>query len=228
LEIIDCPSPNFGDRPGNATVDLIVLHYTAMTDADAASKRLCDPETQVSAHYLIDRDGKIFRLVDEEKRAWHAGAGSWAAQDDVNSHSIGIELDNDGTSPFTDPLMAGLETLLADILGRHKLSAKAVIGHSDMAPDRKSDPGPHFDWQRLAKAGLSIWPEPALKGDFMRDAVTFGYSPHHDEATICRAFRARFRPFATGPLNVADISLMAGLARQYPADGATHASQGPA
>lgn len=218
MEIIDRPSPNFGERRGAATVDLVVLHYTAMSDAEAALNRLCDVETQVSAHYLIDCNGKTFRLVDEDKRAWHAGAGAWGGRDDVNSRSIGIELDNDGTGPFAPALMDSLETLLTDLLARHKLSPKAVIGHADMAPDRKSDPGPYFDWHRLAKAGLAVWPEPALQGDFMRDAATFGYPKGHDEATLCRAFRARFRPFATGPLDVADVSLMAGLARQFPAD----------
>ena len=218
MEIIERPSPNFGQRRGNAAVDLIVLHYTAMADADAALKRLCDPEAEVSAHYLIAKDGQVFRLVDEKHRAWHAGIGSWAGHDDVNSRSIGIELDNAGDEPYTEPLMASLIQLLAGLLERHDLPPKAVLGHSDIAPDRKSDPGPYFNWQRLADEGLSVWPEPSQRGDFLRDAAHFGYSDQWDEDTIRTAFRQSFRPFETGPLNVADVAMMAGLARQHPAD----------
>lgn len=218
MEIVDRPSPNFGRRRGGATVDLIVLHYTAMDSAETALERLCDPETEVSAHYLIAKDGTLYRLVEEEHRAWHAGEGSWAGHDDVNSRSLGIELDNDGTSPFAEPLMTTLEALLADVLERYRLSAKSVIGHSDMAPDRKDDPGPYFDWARLSQKGLSVWPEPALKGDFLRDASYFGYPVEAGEHCVLNAFRKRFRPGATGPLCVADEAMMAGLARQYPAD----------
>ncbi len=218
MEIVDRPSPNFGSRRGGVAVSLIVLHYTGMDSAEAALCRLCDTETELSSHYLIARDGTVYRLVDEEYRAWHAGAGSWAGHEDINSRSIGIELDNDGNGPFDEPLMAALETLLEDLLERHDLPAKAVIGHSDMAPDRKSDPGPYFDWERLAKKGLSIWPEPAMRGDFMRDASYFGYPADRDEASILAAFRQRFRPFETGPRSVADDAMMAGLARHFPAD----------
>lgn len=218
MEIIDRPSPNFGERPVGASVDLIVLHYTAMPEADGALTRLCDPECEVSCHYLIGRDGTLFRLVDEDKRAWHAGAGAWAGQDDVNSRSIGIELDNDGESPFGEALMTSLEALLADLLERHALSPKAVIGHADMAPERKRDPGRLFDWQRLADRGLSVWPEPSLRGEFMRDAAHFGYPVEAGREAVLEAFRQRFRPDATGPLSTADEAMMAGLARQYPAD----------
>lgn len=218
MDILDRPSPNFGPRRGGAAVDLIVLHYTAMESAEAALDRLCDPESEVSAHYLIARDGTLFRLVDEAERAWHAGEGAWAGHDDVNSHSIGIELDNLGDCAFEEPLMTTLEALLEDLLKRHDLPAKAVIGHSDMAPARKSDPGPHFDWKRLADKGLSVWPDPALGGDFMRHASFFGYPIEAGEECVLAAFRARFRPFETGPLSVADAALMAGLARQFPAD----------
>lgn len=218
MEIVDCPSPNFGPRRGGAAIDLIVLHFTAMPTAEAALERLCDPETEVSAHYLISKEGTLYRIVDESQRAWHAGEGSWAGHDDINSRSLGIELDNDGTGPFDEPLMTTLEALLVDLLDRHDLPAKSVIGHSDMSPGRKSDPGPYFDWARLAGKGLSIWPEPALRGDFLRDASYFGYPADAGEACILEAFRSRFRPFETGPLSVADQAMMAGLARQYPAD----------
>ena len=217
MEIIDRPSSNFGDRRGGS-VELIVLHYTAMDNAEAALERLCDPDAEVSAHYLISSDGTLFRLVDEKDRAWHAGEGRWAGRGDVNSRSIGIELDNDGTGPFAEDQMTTLEALLADLLERHDLHAKAVIGHSDLAPERKRDPGPYFDWARLAEKGLSVWPEPALRGDFMRDASYFGYPVELGEVQVLDAFRQRFRPNATGPRNVADEAMMAGLARHHPAD----------
>ena len=218
MEIADRPSPTFDERAGGLAPSLVVLHYTAMPDAEAALARLCDPEAAVSAHYLVAADGAICRLVAEDKRAWHAGAGSWGGHGDINSRSIGIELDNDGSADFTEPLMQALEALLADSLDRHRLEPKAVIAHSDMAPDRKSDPGRKFDWQRLAAKGLSIWPDPALPGDFLRNAAAFGYPEACGEALVLEAFRQRFRPSATGPLDAADRALMAGLARQHPSD----------
>ncbi len=218
MDITDRPSPNFGERKDGVGIELIVLHYTAMTDAEAALTRLCNPEAEVSAHYLIGRDGKLFRLVEEDKRAWHAGEGRWAGREDVNSRSIGIELDNDGTCHFDEPLMTTLEALLADLMERYELPTKAVIGHSDLSPGRKNDPGPNFDWERLAEKGLSIWPEPSLRGNFMKDAAYFGYPVELGEACILNAFRQRFRPFSAGPRSVADDAMMAGLARQFPAD----------
>ena len=218
VELRDCASPSFSDRRDGEAPSLVVLHYTAMDSAETALERLCDPEMEVSAHYLVAKDGTIYRLIDETNRAWHAGGGRWAGRPDINSRSIGIELDNDGESIFDDPLMEGLEALLADILARHELPPKAVIAHSDFAPDRKCDPGRLFDWQRLAAKGHSIWPEPALEGDFMRQAAVFGYPVELGEAMVIEAFRQRFRPTASGPLNTADRALMAGLARQYPAD----------
>ncbi len=218
VELRECPSPSFGDRREGEAPSLVVLHYTAMESAEAALERLCDPEVEVSAHYLVAKDGTIYHLIDETKRAWHAGDGRWAGRPDINSRSIGIELDNDGESFFDDPLMEGLEALLAEILGRHELSPKAIIAHSDFAPDRKCDPGRLFDWRRLVAKGLSIWPEPALEGDFMRHAAVFGYPVELGDALVLEAFRQRFRPTASGPINTADRALMAGLARQYPAD----------
>lgn len=218
MEIVERLSPNFGERRGESGPSLVVLHYTGMDTAEAALERLCDPECEVSSHYLIDREGTIYRLVDESKRAWHAGDGRWGGHDDVNSRSIGIELDNDGTGPFAEPLMAALEALLGDILTRHHLDAKAVIGHSDFAPDRKADPGRYFDWRRLAGKGLAIWPEPSLQGEFLRHAAVFGYPTEHGETVILEAFRRRFRPDASGPIDSADRGMMAGLARHFPAD----------
>lgn len=211
------PSPNFGDRRGRR-VELVVLHYTAMASAAEALARLCDPVAEVSAHYLIDRDGTVFNLVDEAMRAWHAGAGEWAGEGDVNSRSIGIELQNSGTEPFAEPQMVALEQLLADLLGRFDLPSQAVIAHSDMAPDRKSDPGARFDWRRLAVQGLSVWPEVAEPGDFAADLCAFGY-PDVAPDILLSAFRLRFRPWAKGSLQDADRALAAGLARRFAVDG---------
>ena len=134
----------------------MVIHYTAMQSAVAALERLCDPGPEVSAHYLIAADGTLYQLVDEAERAWHAGAGEWCGRGDVNSRSIGIEIDNDGCAPFTAAAMETLETLLGEVLARHGLGPEAVIGHEHMAPGRKVDPGPKFDWARLARAGLAV------------------------------------------------------------------------
>ncbi|WP_323786211.1 N-acetylmuramoyl-L-alanine amidase [Thalassovita sp.] len=198
---------------------MIVLHYTAMTSARAALDRLCDPKAEVSAHYLICERGRIWQMVEEEMRAWHAGAGQWGAVADVNSRSIGIELANLGTHPFSEPQMAALEALLPGIMARWQVPPERVIGHSDMAPDRKHDPGPRFDWQRLARQGLSIWPEAAEPGDFVTDATRFGYSCEcFDADTVLGAFRDRFRPGVTGALDQTDRALMADLAVRFPVD----------
>ena len=192
------PSPNFGDRRGGATPSLVVIHYTAIS-CDAARARLCDPAAEVSAHWLISETGAVEALVDERHRAWHAGAGMWAGLDDINSHSIGIELANDGAQPFSEPQMAALETLLAGIMDRWSIPPHRVIGHSDMAPARKSDPGPHFDWRRLARQGLAVWPASPGSADApLADSLTrAGYPDALPDARLT-AFRLRFRPWATG------------------------------
>lgn len=208
------PSPNFGDRRGGATPSLVVLHYTAIS-CEAARARLCDPEAEVSAHWLISQTGEVEALVDERHRAWHAGAGGWAGLDDINSHSIGIELANDGTQPFAEPQMAALERLLAAIMARWNIPAHRVIGHSDMAPSRKSDPGRHFDWRRLALQGLSVWPEPAAEAPLAASLTAFGYPDAPDDARLT-AFRLRFRPWASGPEDATDRALAAGLVARSP------------
>ncbi|CUH64132.1 N-acetylmuramoyl-L-alanine amidase AmiD precursor [Thalassovita gelatinovora] len=216
------PSPNFGPRRDGARPDLIVLHYTAMTSAEAALDRLCDPLAEVSAHYLICERGQIWQLVEEDMRAWHAGAGQWGAVGDINSRSIGIELANLGTHPFSQPQMAALEALLRRIMARWPIPPERVIGHSDMAPDRKYDPGARFDWQRLARQGLSIWPEAAEPGDFFTDAARFGYGiDRFSPEAVLDAFRLRFRPGVTGPLDETDRGLIADLAARFPVDQST-------
>ncbi|TQS73392.1 N-acetylmuramoyl-L-alanine amidase [Rhodobacteraceae bacterium] len=217
-------SPNFGARRNGARPELVVIHYTAMSSVGAARDRLCDPAAEVSAHWLIGADGVTEPLVDEGLRAWHAGAGSWAGQPDVNSRSIGIELDNRGHEPFPEPQMHSLEVLLAQILDRWSIPPEGVIGHSDMAPDRKYDPGPKFDWCRLARQGLSIWPEPlvAIPADQARFRHLLTMIGYPDCADIPRlaAFRMRFRPCHAGPLDARDMALACDLAARFGQDGA--------
>lgn len=217
LEVTDRPSPNLGERRDGLRPSLVVIHYTAMASAEAALARLCDPQAEVSAHYLLGEDGAVLRLVPEDMRAWHAGAGEWGGRGDVNSRSIGIELQNDGASPFPDRQMVALERLLAGVMDRWGIAPEGVIAHSDMAPDRKGDPGPRFDWRRLALGGLSVWPETAEPGDFGSDARAFGY-PGAPADLLLTAFRLRFRPWAKGPLDDRDRALAAGLARRWPVD----------
>ncbi|MBN2631506.1 MAG: N-acetylmuramoyl-L-alanine amidase [Rhodobacteraceae bacterium] len=191
-----------------------------MESCAAARDRLCDPMAEVSAHWLISRHGKAEALVPEPMRAWHAGAGEWAGVSDVNSHSIGIELDNRGAEPFPDPQMAALEDVLRAIMARWTIPPHRVIGHSDMAPARKGDPGPRFDWRRLARQGLSVWPERLMGGriaDFDRDARRFGY-PDFGQAVVLQAFRLRFRPWAKGPLDAVDAAMAADLAARFGVD----------
>ena len=205
-------SPNHGDRRGQQ-VELIVLHYTGMADAASARARLCDPQAEVSAHWLIHEDGLCEALVCETRRAWHGGAGSWQGRDDVNSRSIGIELANPGDRPFAAPQMRALRDLLRAIMTRWRLGPEAVIGHSDMAPGRKSDPGPRFDWQGLAREGLALWPDrpgPDLPLGPALDVI--GY-PDCDAATRLAAFRLRFRPWARGAETETDRRTASSLAR---------------
>ena len=232
-QVINCPSPNFGHRRDGIRPDMVVLHSTAMESAEAALERLCAPEFEVSAHYLIAKGGETYRLVDENFRAWHAGAGSWGAASDINSRSIGIELDNAGGLPFPEPQMAALESLFADIFARWSISPERVIAHSDMAPTRKVDPGPNFDWRRLSLVRLSIWPEEephagsgrsaspvsdiSREAAFRKAALEFGY-PDVDTETLLAAFRLRFRPLMEGTLSESDLTAMQSLARRFPVD----------
>jgi len=206
------PSPNFAPRRDGLQPYLIVLHYTAMKSAEAALQRLCDPAHEVSAHYLIGSDGTLWQLVEETMRAWHAGVGEWCGQGDVNSRSIGIELDNRGDHPFSEPQMLALEGLLAQIMTRWQIAPAGVIGHSDLAPGRKSDPGPRFDWQRLSNLGLarSAGASPAATAAtpqaFRAAARACGFTADVDDATLLEAVRLRYRPWGRGALCAADLS----------------------
>jgi N-acetylmuramoyl-L-alanine amidase len=213
------PSPNFGPRRDGARPDLVVIHYTGMAACAEARARLCDPVAEVSAHWLVDTDGTAEQLVDEGMRAWHAGAGAWGGVTDVNSRSIGIELQNTGAQPFSEPQMAALERLLAGIMARWSIPPHRVIGHSDMAPTRKADPGPRFDWRRLARAGLSVWPA-GMAGDpaaLLPALRAFGY-PDAPPETLLHAFRLRFRPQAQGPADALDAGMAIDLATRFAVD----------
>src|ERR1700722_2627711 len=163
MRIVECRSPNHDERPPGAAIDMLVLHYTGMKTAEAALARLCDPEAKVSAHYTIGRDGRVYRHVPEERRAWHAGVSWWAGERNVNARSIGIELVNPGHEfgyePFPKPQISALIDLADGILSRHPIPAGRVIGHSDVAPARKADPGELFPWPQLAEFGIGLWPE---------------------------------------------------------------------
>ena len=188
-----------------------------MATAAEARARLCDPAHEVSAHWLIDEAGHAEALVGEAQRAWHAGAGCWADSADINSHSIGIEMANRGDHPFAAAQMDGLETLLRGVIARWGIPPANVIAHSDMAPTRKGDPGARFDWQRLARAGLSVWPQadvPADPAAFLPAARAFGY-PDAPVGALLASFRLRFRPWARGALDGWDAALASDLARRF-------------
>jgi len=214
-------SPNFGDRRDGLTPELAVIHYTAMESCAAAARALCDPARAVSAHYLISETGAVMALVDEDKRAWHAGAGEWGGRGDVNSRSIGIELANTGATPYAAAQMDALEVVLRGIMGRWPIRPEGVIAHSDMAPGRKIDPGPRFDWQRLARQGLAVWPQSHVAqveaARFVADARAFGY-PEMAADLLRDTMRLRFRPWARGPLDGTDCAIMADLAARFGVD----------
>ncbi len=206
MRIFDHPSPNHGPRPEGAAIALVVLHYTGMRDAASALERLCTPGSGVSCHYLIEEDGTAHRLVADHRRAWHAGRGAWRHHRDVNDVAIGIELVNPGHEwgyrPFPGAQIEALCTLLDMLLRRHRLGPAAVVGHSDVAPDRKSDPGELFPWPALAARGLALWPREApprpVDPLYARALLQrIGYPRGADApplATLLRAFQRRFRP----------------------------------
>ena len=176
MDRLDTPSPNFDER--TLPISMIVLHYTGMQDAASARARLCDPEAKVSSHYLLDEDGTLHRLVAEEHRAWHAGASHWRGITDVNSASIGIEIVNPGHEwgyrPFPEAQIEALLPLVADIKDRHGITRGNIVGHSDVAPVRKRDPGELFPWHRLARLRLAL---PAADAQSARPDVDAGGLP---------------------------------------------------
>lgn len=206
------PSPNFGIRRDKAKVTYLLLHYTGMETAEAAQERLKDPVYQVSAHYLIHEDGTIIQMVAEENRAHHAGLGAWKDITDLNSHSIGIELVNKGHEfgyhSFSERQMHALEQLCLDILKRHPIPAAHILGHSDIAPLRKEDPGEKFDWSRLAAHKIGLYPDsttqktnesPLSESDlalFEQKLHSYGYrwDKKSEKNKIFIAFQRHFHP----------------------------------
>jgi N-acetylmuramoyl-L-alanine amidase len=203
LKIVSCPSPNHDARPDGVPVDMLVLHYTGMKTADEALARLCDAEAKVSAHYTVGRDGRVYAHVPEDRRAWHAGVSYWAGETNINARSIGIEIVNPGHEfgyvPFAAPQIAALIDLAQGILSRHPIPAQRVLGHSDVAPARKMDPGELFPWSQLAEFGIGVWPD--IHGRWEASAADlarygYGLTPQTDVplAAAVTAFQRHFRP----------------------------------
>lgn len=209
MKTIDAPSPNFDERGRN--VDMVVLHYTGMKTGKAALERLRDPAAKVSAHYLVEENGDVFQLVDEKLRAWHAGVGSWKGEIDINARSIGIEIVNPGHEfgyrDFPAVQISSVVRLLQDIRTRHDVSPAMVLGHSDVAPRRKEDPGEKFPWTRLAAEDLSLGlyegdgeeGEHITYEDALKALRQIGYdAPEGDHAAGLFAFQRRFCPVSLG------------------------------
>ena len=218
MKIVERPSPNFNERVGEGVPDILVMHYTGMQTCAAAVERLTSAEARVSSHYTIDEDGTIYAHVPEHLRAWHAGVSSWRGATDINSRSVGIEIVNPGHEfgyrAFPEAQIEAVIALSQGIVKRHRIQPRNVIGHSDIAPDRKTDPGELFPWKRLAEAGLGVWVEataahgPSLdlgaSGDdvsaLQTDLARYGYGIEvtgvFDERTriVVSAFQRHFRP----------------------------------
>lgn len=195
------PSPNFNERRGGAKPTVLVMHYTGMQSATAALTRLCTPEAEVSAHYLVEEDGRIHQMVEENMRAWHAGTGSWRGMNDINSGSIGIEIVNPGHEfgyrPFPEKQMSSVLWLSQKLVQQYEISPVNVIGHSDLAPGRKVDPGELFDWEMLSKNGVGLWPvddldEPGSEDSFFANLAFIGYDITEPELVIA-AFQRHWR-----------------------------------
>lgn len=194
-------SPNCEPRPAGKVIDLLVLHYTGMETAATARDRLMDPAAKVSAHYLVDEDGGVTLLVPEEMRAWHAGVSAWRGAADINDRAIGVEIVNPGHDwgyrDFPPRQIDAVSDLCRGILSRHPIPARNVVGHSDVAPRRKRDPGELFPWRRLAAVGVGLWPAPAEVPHWGMAAVTaalarYGYDTADPHAAIA-AFQRHFR-----------------------------------
>lgn len=204
-------SPNFGARKNGNSPQYIILHFTVIEEHEEACAFLCDPEREVSAHYVLAKSGYLIQLVDEKDRAWHAGRSFWKNEDDLNSRSIGIEIVNNGAMPFKEAQYQRLIPLIADISARWDIPPQNVLGHSDIAINRKFDPGPWFDWPRLDAAGVSAPPKARTNSDDFRAlAASAGYDGDADLEALLLAIRVRHgaTPYY-GPLRDADFALLA-------------------
>jgi N-acetylmuramoyl-L-alanine amidase len=222
-------SPNHDARPADEPVDTLVLHYTGMQTGQAAIDRLCDPEARVSCHYVVEEDGAVWQLVAETRRAWHAGISAWRGHEALNGRSIGIEIVNPGHEwgyrPFPAAQMAAVRDLSLGILSRHPIPARNVVAHSDIAPDRKEDPGELFDWRWLASQGVGLWPDFASfvaasmvdEESLRADLAAFGYPVPGRGcgaaafATLLRAFQRHWRPERVDGLADPDTALRASV-----------------
>ena len=217
LDVVAAPSPNFNDR--RAPISLILLHYTGMESGAAAVARLRDPRAEVSSHYVVEEDGRILQLVGDDKRAWHAGVASWQGARDINSLSIGIEIVNCGHD-YGLPAYPALQidsviALVRELMARHGVGAHQVIGHSDVAPGRKDDPGEHFPWETLAAAGCALaMPEPAPSSvDPAEGLGRIGYDLEAGLDAVLTAFQRRWRPARVdGVLDEETRALIAAIA----------------
>ncbi len=221
LLVRDLPSPNHDERPEGTPVDMLILHYTGMKSCQDALDRLTDPAAQVSSHYVVDEDGTVYRLVPEERRAWHAGVSHWRGHAALNGRSIGIEIVNPGHEwgyrDFPVLQMATVADLCLAILSRHPIPPRNVIGHSDVAPDRKEDPGERFDWEGLALNGIGLWPE---------DAPDIGTTGAIRDAATLRPVRAAlaaigYRVAPEGPLDPALSSVLRAFQRHWRPEAVT-------
>lgn len=238
-------SPNFDER--TLPVSMLVLHYTGMEDGRVAVGRLCNPEAKVSAHFVVHEEGHVHQLVQEEARAWHAGVGFWRGLSNINSASIGIEIvngghnfpDAEGLPPYPDAQINAVIALCHDIIMRHDIKPWNIIGHSDIAPDRKEDPGEHFPWSGLAAAGVGLWADPDENPDrrvlfepgdkdrgvsiIQQGLAQLGYeisvTGHFDESTeaVMRAFQRHWRQEdVSGLIDMECLQRVGALVRQLP------------
>lgn len=228
-------SPNFNDR-GGVTPHMVIIHYTGMQTAKAALERLCDPASEVSAHVVIEESGVVHKLVPLEKRAWHAGQSHWQGLTDINAASIGIELVNKGHEfgyeAFPEKQIEALKLFLDNIVAKYDIRPQSILGHSDVAPARKIDPGEKFDWRALSEAGFGLWPAPTEMdyqaaqdvllndGAFIELLGAYGYDTSIDEKTLITAYHRHFYPekFAAGEglqmPDVLSVSRLLSLIRQ--------------